>query len=640
MHFFQSMDPLLFTLIFLAFFLAGETLASFFKPVYSHVLERLVFHTLLGLLAVAGVTTGLAFAGGIYPATGWIILGVIFLGSVKVWPTLGREVAAFRPDPKTLFGKDSPDKTFQGFCILILAVLVVLALILALAPPVKTDALVYHLAIPKAYLENHGIVNLPNNIYSFFPLLFDMVFLFAMTIGGEALPALCGLGMVFLLLMGLWVYFRQYLSPRLAWFVPVLFFSTPTFFEISASAYIDLALAGFIFFTFYAWDRWRETRLPFWFFYMCLCAGAAWATKLTGMILIPLVALGIALAGRQDNNPLRVLKRMAIFFGIVFLFMAPWWFRNYQFAGNPFLPLLMPLLGGESGINWDPNRMALFDHYVRMFGMGRGLGDLLLLPFNLTFNAEPDSLKFDGRIGILFFMLIPAVIVGGWKNRSPRLVSLAVFSAILMLFWFIYFQYVRFLAPAFTALTLIGVTCLDKATQPAPKANSSPRWPGRILLGMMACGVLFNLSLVWDIWQKKDPIQYVVGQETRDEYMARNISRYPMYQAMNELGPEAKVFLVFMGNLGYLAERPFYSDSIYEAHTLQKILERDASPEGLRRQLKNLGITHMMFDRSFVFGQGAAIPPAHQPALSGFLKARGKLLKQKGDFFLVELALD
>ena len=634
------MDLLLFILIFLAFFLTGETLASFFKPVYSHVLERLVFHTLLGLVAVAGVTTGLAFAGGIYPATGWIILGVIFLGSIKVWPALGREVAAFRPDPGALLGKDSPDKAFQGFCILILTVLVVLGLMLALAPPVKTDALVYHLAIPKAYFEHHGIVNLPNNVYSFFPLLFDMVFLFAMTFEVESLPALCGLGMALLLLMGLTIFFRQYISPRLAWFVPVLFFSTPTFFEISASAYIDLALAGFIFFTFYSWDRWRETRLPFWFFYMCLCAGAAWATKLTGFILIPLGVLGIALAGRQDNNPLRVLKHMAIFSGIVFLFMVPWWFRNYQFAGNPFLPLLMPLLGGEDRVNWDPNRMALFDHYVRMFGMGRGLGDLLLLPFNLTFKAEPDSLKFDGRIGILFFMLIPAVIVGWWKNRSPRLVSLAVFSAILMLFWFIYFQYVRFLAPAFTALTLIGVASLDKATWPGPEARSSPRWPGRILLGMVACGVLFNLFLIGERWQKLAPAKYLTGQETREQYRARNIPPYPMYQAMNALDPEAKVFLVFMRNLGYLAERSFYSDSIYEAHTLQKILERDASQEGILRQLQAPGITHLMFDRSFVFGQGAAIPPAHQAALSGFLKARGKLLKQKDDFFLFELVLD
>ena len=73
------MDLTLFTLIFLTFLLAGETLAALFKPVYSHTLERLVFHTLLGLVAVTGVTTALAFAGGIYPETGWIILGVIFL---------------------------------------------------------------------------------------------------------------------------------------------------------------------------------------------------------------------------------------------------------------------------------------------------------------------------------------------------------------------------------------------------------------------------------------------------------------------------------------------------------------------------------------------------------------------------------
>ncbi len=634
------MDLLLFTLLFLAFFLAGETLASFFKPVYSHVLERLVFHTLLGLMAVALVTTGLAFAGGIYSATGWILLGVIFLGSAKIWPSLWREVSAFRPAPGTLFGKDSPYKAFQGFNVLILTVLVVLALVLALAPPVKTDALVYHLAIPKAYLENHGIVNLPNNMYSFFPLLFDMVFLFAMTFGMESLPALCGLGMALLLLLGLGVYFRQYLSPRLAWFVPVLFFSTPTLFEISASAYIDLALAGFMFFSFYSWDRWRETRLPFWFFYMSLCAGAAWATKLTGLILIPLAVLGIALAGRQYKNPVRVLKHIAIFSGIVFLFMAPWWFRNYQFSGNPFLPLLMPLLGGEDGINWDPNRMAMFDHYVRMFGMGRGLGDLLLLPYNLTFKAEPHSYNFDGQIGILFFMLIPAVIVGLWKNRLPRLVSLGVFTAILIIFWFIYFQYVRFLAPAFTALTLLCAAGLEKATRPEPETHPSSPWWGHLVLGVVACGVLFNLNLIRENWQKKAPAKYVTGQETREQYLARNIPPYPMYQAMNELDPEAKVLLVYMRNLGYLAERSFHSDSFHEAHTLQKILERDASVEGIRGQLQNMGITHLMFDRTFVFGQITAVSSAHQTALSGFLKSRGNLLKQMDDFFLYELVLD
>lgn len=634
------MDLLLFAILFLAFFLLGETLAGFWKPVYSHVLERLVFHTLLGLVAVAGITILLAFAGGIYPATGWIVLGLIALVSARTWPALRQDFLQWRPHLKHIFDSEPQDRMFHRFCVLSLAALVLLALMLALAPPVKTDALVYHLAIPKAYLEHHGIVNLPHSMYSFFPLLFEMVFLFAMTFGVESLPALCGLGMALLLLAGLAVYFRQYLSPRLVWFVPLLFFSTPTFLEISASAYVDLALAGFMFFTFYAWDRWRETRLPFWFFYMAVFAGAAWATKLTGFILLPLVVLGIALAGRKDNNPRRVLQQALIFGGIVVLFMAPWWIRNYMYSGNPFLPLLMPLLGGEDHANWDPNRALMFDHYVKMFGMGRGLQDLILLPYNLTFHAAPYSLKFDGQIGIVFFLLIPALAAGLWKPRSPRMAPLAVFSAVLILFWFIYFQYVRFLAPAFTALTVLCVAGLDRMTRPEPEASSSPRWPGRILLGVVACGVLFNVSLIWDTWHKKDPAKYLTGQETRDLYLARNIPRYPLYQAMNQLSPDAKVLWVYMRNLGYLAERSFHSDSIFEAHTLQKILERDASIEGLRRQLKNLGITHLMFDRNFVFGQEAAIPPAHQPALTGFLKTRGKLLKQMDDFFLYRLVLD
>jgi len=633
------MDLILFTILFLAFFLLGETLARFWQPVYSHGLERMVFHTLLGLVTVALVTTALAFAGLVYPATGWIVLAVIFLASAKSWPLLWKDVSALRPALGTFFGKDQTDREFHRFCVLTLAALAVLALILALAPPVKTDALVYHLALPKAYLEHHGVINLPNSMYSFFPLLFEMVFLFAMTFGVESLPALCGLGMAFLLLLGLTIFFRQYLSPRLVWYVPLLFFSTPTFFEISASAYVDLALAGFMFFTFYAWDRWRETRRSYWFFYMAVCAGAAWATKLTGLIVLPLAVLGIVLAGRTDTTPGRVVKQVLIFGGIVVLFMAPWWIRNFLYSGNPFLPLLMPLLGGEDHVNWDAQRALMFDQYVKLFGMGRGLWDMFLLPYNLTFHAEPHSLKFDGRIGIVFFLLIPALIAGLWKPRPPRVAALGVFAGVLLLFWFIYFQYVRFLAPAFMALTLLCVAGLDRVTRPRSGEHTS-HLPGKIYLGVLALGVLFNVSLIWDTWHQKNPGLYVAGQETRDQYLSRNIPRYPMYRAMNGLDPEAKVLLVYMGNLGYLAERPFHSDSVFEAHTLQAMLARDASPEGLRRQLKNLGITHLMFDRTFVFGKGAAIPPAHQPALHGFLKTRGKLLKQMDDFLFYELVLD
>ena len=132
----------------------------------------------------------------------------------------------------------------------------------------------------------------------------------------------------------------------------------------------------------------------------------------------------------------------------------------------------------------------------------------------------------------------------------------------------------------------------------------------------------------------------MTGKETRDQYLARNISRYPMYQAMNRLDPEAKVLLVYMRNLGYLAERPFHSDSVFEAHTLQDASGAGRLSRGLRRQLQSLGITHLMFDRKYVFGKEAAFSPDHQAALDRFLKNRSPLLKQKDDFFLYQLVLD
>jgi len=155
-----------------------------------------------------------------------------------------------------------------------------------------------------------------------------------------------------------------------------------------------------------------------------------------------------------------------------------------------------------------------------------------------------------------------------------------------------------------------------------------------------ACAVSFNLYLIWDTWKEKAPGKFVTGQETRDQYLARNVPRYPMYQAMNNLPAESKVLFVYMRNLGYLAERPFYSDSVFEDHTLMKIMKQDGSPEGIRRQLRSMGITHLMFDRNYIFGEKAQFSSDQQATLNGFLKNRALLLKQKDNFFLVQLVLD
>jgi len=626
-------------LIFPGFYLLGEKISSPWRPRLASGWEGTVFLTLTGLVGVSLITTLLAFLEWIYPISGWAILLGIYGSSV---PSLRRWMNRFRenlPNLRLLPERKKKRDSFHLFCILALGFLIFLSLTLALAPPVRTDALVYHLAIPKAYLENHGFTNLPNSMYSFFPMLFNMVYLFTMTFGVEALPALVGLGTALLLLLALATYTVHHLGGTYRLLAPLLFFSTPTFLEISGSAYIDVPLAAFVFLTFYSWDRWRVTHENSWCIFMMVFAAAACATKLTAVIVVPLVILGIALEGRHSNHPGKVLAR-GMAFGLVLLcFMAPWWAKNYHYSGNPFMPLLMETFGGQGRINWDPTRAHMMETYVKWFGMGRGWQDFLKLPFNLTFFAAKDSLKFDGTIGVAYLLSLP-FLLALWKSRSAQLRALGATFTILLVFWFINFQYVRFLTPSFALLSLVLALAWERTTRPKPSQYPRAPWK-KILLAGLALAFGWNLYLSAEIWGKRNPLLFLSGQETRAEYLARNVPAFPMYEVMNrELPKDSKVLFVFMRNLGYLAERPFISDSVFEAHTLQKILKKDPSASGLPHQFRALGVTHLMFDRNYVFGPDAAFSPEERNLLRAYLKNNGHLIARKNGFFLYRFMLD
>ena len=636
------MDLAIFFLVFAGFYFFGEHICRLWSADFADPIEALVFKTILGLIGISLMTTLLAFLGLIYPITGWIMIGLIFLSSGKrVISSAQHLFHLFRSTPNQLSFEYNKNDWFNLFNLAILFALLFLALTLAQIPPIRTDSLVYHLAIPKAYLENHGIINLPNNIYSFFPLLLEMLFLFCMTFGREALPQLAGLGITLLLLCTLILFIKQHFSTRYLALTPVLFFSVPTFFEVSTTAYIDVGVGGFVFFSFYSWDRWRNSKQESWFWFMIIFAASAWAAKLTAFIVLPLVFLGIAIEGRDREDSLWVLKKLLAFAVIVFLFILPWWGKNFYYSGNPFVPLYMQVFGGADKINWDPERAQLMDQYVKMFGMGRGLLDIFMLPINLTFFSEKNSLKFDGQIGILYLILLPGLL-WVWKKRSNFISPIFIIFTILMAFWFIYFQYVRFLALAFPFLTILSIYGLELISGNSSKFFTlrTPLWQNCIFI-IICTATLFNLSIIAKDWNRISPLNFLTGIESRDQFLDRHLPPYAIYQAMNKkLPPEAKVLFIYARNYGYLAEREFFSDSVYEAHTMQQIMNIENSTEGIIKQLTNRGITHLMFDNNFVFGDNPAFPPDQQNILKATLNTRSNLVDNKNGFYLYSFMVD
>lgn len=626
--------------IFPAFYFLGDKLREWWGFPPADDAEAVVFSTVLGLVAVSLLITVLAVLHLIYPVTAWLLVAAIFAGRAgrvrQLAARLLRKLQTPRFSPSLPFGKTSFDIFNNG----VLAVLVVMALTLALAPPTATDALVYHLAVPKAYLQHHGIINLPNNIYSFFPLQFEMIYLFCLMLKGGALAQLAGLGMTLLTLSAMVLFYKRHFSSRYACLVPVVFFATPTVWRASSVAYVDAPVAGLLFLAFYAWDRWRLTNREGWFLTMIALAACAVASKLTAVIALPLVFLGIVLQGRDKGSLARTFRNILLFALAVAVFLSPWLVRNFYYTGNPVAPFLMQFFGGAPGINWDEQRSFLQFQYYRSFGMGHGLKDFLLLPVNLTFFSEKDSLRFDGEVGVLYFLLLPALF---WLRRTKRLdgtaknatAGLAVLFAVLLISWFTQSQYIRLLLPSLAFLTLLAVLGFDGMMRCKPVAGKpAASW----IHGILAAGILYNLSLAAGEWVRLQPIGYLAGLESRDRYLARHIASYPLFKVINEtLDKKATVLFVYMRNLGYLCDRNFISDTFFEAHTLKKVLREDASVKGIARQLGNLNVTHLLFDNHYVFGKNSVFTAGGREALKNFLNSRTALVKAENGFYLYRL---
>ena len=620
------MDIILFLLIMLAFLGVGGTFTrKIWRLNFTSPTEAFVFSSALGSVIASVMVTSLAFIGQVTSSTCWAVLVILLasgLGFLK-------EFRQWEFKTGLTFFPLSPLKTSIQ---IILGALVLLSLSLALAPAFATDALVYHLAVPKAYLEAGGIINLPNNVFSFYPQHTEMLYLLALALGTDHLAQLTGLGIVFLLLIALHQYYRQNGSATYALLVPALFLSTPAFFTVAYSAYVDLQAAAYTFMAFYSWENWRSRKQTGWFYLMTAFVGAALATKLTAVIALPIAFLGVVL--QDETSPKKVLGQCLILALGTLLLILPWWGRNYFFTGNPFAPFFMQLFGGDQGMNWDLERSLQHFQYFSAYGMGHGILDFLLLPINLTFFGQPHSLKFDGQIGILYFLLLPALF-GLRRQSRPMVVVLSIF----MVFWFTQTQQARLLGTPFAFLAILSIKGLEEWF--SPQSSKVGKKGKNFFLAVLMLGLIFNTSLIAKAWAQVQPLPYIFQKESREPFLMRQIKSYPVYLSANHLVErDEKILLVYMRNLGFLMDKPFFSDSVFEDHTLKEIIDEGVYAGDIINRLKSMGITHMLFNHKFILGEYSAFSPGERGILKNFLALHAQRILVKNEFFLYRFVLD
>lgn len=188
--------------------------------------------------------------------------------------------------------------------------------------------------------------------------------------------------------------------------------------------------------------------------------GLALATRYSAWGFFP----GALLANlRMEWESVRKRGRSLWMVALSLLLVAPFLARNLALNGNPVFPLLNDWINGEPAFRFDS------------WGRGKGLGDLLLFPYDLLYTNSFENPFFDVdpafkvlvpvehfsfyTVGFLFslqLLLVAALaLTGGRKTLEvarrasvrPGTQALLLFLGCHFVFWWVGSQQLRFLVP-------------------------------------------------------------------------------------------------------------------------------------------------------------------------------------------------
>src|SRR3989338_7654153 len=181
-----------------------------------------------------------------------------------------------------------PDKSLLGSLLWLLILLVLGAeIVLGFLPPTARDELTHHLAIPRLYVKAGRILEVPFALYSYYPMLLDMLYMPWVRWGWDSIPKLIHGLYGFMTALLLYAYLARRLSSIYGLLGFFFFICTPAILRLSHWAYVDLAVTFYSTASLLCLLRWLEEREEKrWFILAGLSAGLATATKPNGLLAL------------------------------------------------------------------------------------------------------------------------------------------------------------------------------------------------------------------------------------------------------------------------------------------------------------------------------------------------------------------
>ncbi len=422
---------------------------------------------------------------------------------------------------------------------LTIALFAVLNSFAALAPPHSSDAIAYHLAIPKMFAENGRIFEIPYMVTSNYPLATEMLFLDGYLLKGGILSEMISAYTALLLAVAIFVFTKKHFGRNTALLASAIFYTLPIVSVFNIRGFVDISTGLYAMAALIALFKWNETHDIRLLVLTGILAGTAASTKLSAYSVVAVMFFAVAYSSRREKVT-KAVKNVAAYSIAAAAMVIPWMAKAYAYTGNPVYPLFSNFFGGKyltEGILtvWVKESLAFM-------GTGTGFLDLMKLPWNMTMQAP----LFGELLGIgpAFLAFIPALLL--MKKVDGKIKGMLSMAAALLIVWFYTAQSLRYIFFVYAMLAIVSAYSISRLL--------SEKGIGKLAGAAVALAILVNLAL-W-AGANNDEIRVAAGLTDKEAYLSQQVENYQLLKYANENLDGAKICI-------YGSIRGYYSDNDY-----------------------------------------------------------------------------
>jgi len=216
---------------------------------------------------------------------------------------------------------------------------------------------------------------------------------------------------------------------------------------------------------------------------------------------------------------------------------------------------------------------------------------------------------FQGSLNPILIVFTPFVLV---NRRYVKDKFLFLFFSIIFITmaYFLTAKQVRYILPVLPFLAILSVMgikdLLDKMEE--KKLWSSLRFGKHVksivrvfVFTNVAILLIFNLIYVKNRIEIINPIPYVSGKESREDFLKRHLLHYDAVKYINEKLPEnAKIFTIFLGRRGYYLDRNYKNESSFGMATIKHMINNAHDEKKFIGYVRSMEVTHILMRTDLV----------------------------------------